>query len=30
MGTRIHLYECHLGGGSGEELMLFERAPEAA
>jgi hypothetical protein len=30
MGTRIHLYRCHLDGGSSEELTLFERAPEAA
>ena len=25
MGARLHLYECHLDGGSSEELMLFER-----
>ena len=31
MGAHVHLYECHLdlvNGGSSEELMLFERAPE--
>jgi hypothetical protein len=30
MGAHIHLYECHLSGGSSDELVLFERAPEAA
>jgi hypothetical protein len=26
MGAHIHLFECHLNGGSSEELLLFERA----
>jgi hypothetical protein len=30
MGTRIHLYQCQLDGGSSEELVPFERASEAA
>jgi hypothetical protein len=30
MGTHVHLYQCHLDGGGGEELTLFECAPEAA
>jgi hypothetical protein len=30
MGARVHLYECHLDGGSSEELVLFARASEAA
>jgi hypothetical protein len=28
-GTRVHLYECDLAGGSGEELLLFEGALES-
>jgi hypothetical protein len=27
-GAHVHLYECHLDGGSREELTPFERAPE--
>jgi hypothetical protein len=27
-GAHIHLCECHLDGGSSDELMLFECAPE--
>ena len=28
-GAHIHLYQCHLDGGSSDELALFERASEA-
>ena len=27
-GAHVHLYQCHLDGGSSNELVLFERAPE--
>ena len=30
MGAHVRLYECHLDGGSSEELVLFEHAPEPA
>jgi len=28
MGACVRLYQCHLDGGSSEELTLFEHAPE--
>jgi|GraSoiStandDraft_16_1057320.scaffolds.fasta_scaffold167871_3 hypothetical protein len=27
-GARVHLYECDLDGGGGDEVVPFERAPD--